>query len=45
MTAADSILEYFFHRFSEKIRLDISFESSARQKISHETPGLIFFKR
>ena len=33
MTAADSILEYFFHRFSERIRLDISFESSARQKI------------
>ena len=31
-TAADDIHEYFFH-FSEKIRLDVSSESSARQRI------------
>ena len=33
MTAADDNLEYFFIVFSEKISLDISFESSARQRI------------
>ena len=27
MTAADDIHKYFFHNFSEKIRLDISCES------------------
>ena len=32
-TAADDIHQYFFIFFSEKIRLDISCESSARQKI------------
>ena len=32
-TAADDIFEYFFIVFLEKIRLDISSESSARQKI------------
>ena len=32
-TAADNILKYFFHHFSEKIRLDVSSESSARQRI------------
>ena len=29
-TAADDIHKYFFHCFSEKIRLDVSSESSAR---------------
>ena len=29
MTAADDIHKYFFHCFSEKIRLDVSSESSA----------------
>ena len=32
-TVADDIHEYFFHYFSEKIRLDVSSESSARQRI------------
>ena len=32
-TAADDSLEYFFQHFSEKIRLVISCESSARQRI------------
>ena len=32
-TAADNIYKYFFIFFSEKIRFDISCESSARQKI------------
>ena len=35
-TAADNIHKYFFHCFSEKIRLDVSSESSA---------SLIFFER
>ena len=33
MTAADDIHKYFFYCFSEKIRLDVSSESSARQRI------------
>ena len=33
MTAADDIHKYFFHCFSEKIRLNVSSESSARQNI------------
>ena len=33
MTAAEDIHKYLFHCFSEKIRLDISSESSARQRI------------
>ena len=33
MTAADDSLKYFFIVFSEKIRLDISCESSAVQRI------------
>ena len=33
MTAADDNHKYFFHCFSEKIRLDVTSESSARQKI------------
>ena len=32
-TAADDIQKYFFHCFPEKIRLDVSSESSARQRI------------
>ena len=32
-TAADNIYKYFIHCFSEKIRLDVSRESSARQRI------------
>ena len=32
-TAADDIHKYFFIVFSEKIRLDASSESSARQRI------------
>ena len=32
-TAADDIHTYFFIFFSEKIRLDVSSESSARQRI------------
>ena len=32
-TAADDIHKYYFHCFSGKIRLDISSESCARQKI------------
>ena len=32
-TAADDIHKYFFHCFSEKIRLDVSSESSAMQRI------------
>ena len=32
-TAADDIHKYFFYCFSEKIRLDVSCESSARQRI------------
>ena len=32
-TAADDIHKYFFHCVSEKIRLDASSESSARQRI------------
>ena len=31
-TAADDIHKYFFHCFSEKMRLDVSSESSARQR-------------
>ena len=33
MTAAGGNLEYFFYCFSEKLRLDISHESSAGQRI------------
>ena len=43
-TAADDIHKYF-HCFSEKIRLDISSESSARVEDSLEKSGLIFFER
>ena len=41
MTAADDIHTYFFIVFSEKIRLDISSESSARQR-SHMKNQALF---
>ena len=42
--AADDSLEYFFHCFSEKIRLDISCESSAWQRIHMKHQALFFLK-
>ena len=39
-TAADDIYKYFFGYFSEKIRLDISCESSARQRIHMKQQAL-----
>ena len=39
-TAAEDILKYFFHYFSEKIRLDVSSESSARQRIHKKNQAL-----
>ena len=44
MTAADDIHKYFFKRFSEKIRLDISCESSARQRIHMKHQALFSSK-
>ena len=41
-TAANDFYKYFFHCFSEKIRLDVSSESSARQRIHMKKSGLIF---
>ena len=44
-TAADNIDKYFFFFFfSEKIRLDISFESSARQRIHMKLQALFSLK-
>ena len=43
-TAADDILKYFFHCFSEKIRLDVSSESSARQRIYMQNQALFSSK-
>ena len=43
MTAADNIHQYF-HCFSEKIRLDISCESPARQRIHIKHQGLFLLK-
>ena len=40
-TAADDIHKYFFIVFSEKIRLDVSCESSARQRI-HSKHQVLF---
>ena len=40
MTAADNIHKYFFHCFLEKIRLDVSSESSARQRIHMKNQAL-----
>ena len=44
MTAADDIHKYFFHCFSEKIRLDVSSESSARQRIHMKNQALFSLK-
>ena len=43
-TAAHDIYEYFFIIFSEKIRLDISCESSARQRIHMEHQATFPYK-
>ena len=45
MTAADDSLEYFFQHFSEKIRLDILCESSARQRIHIKHQALFIVKK
>ena len=42
--AADNIHKYFFIVFSEKIRLDVSSESSARQRIHMKNQALFFSK-
>ena len=39
-TAADDIHKYFFIAFSEKISLDVSCESSARQRIRMKNQAL-----
>ena len=44
MTAADNIHKYFFHCFSEKIRLDVSSESSVRQRIHMKNQALFSLK-
>ena len=44
MTAADDIHKYFCQFFSEKIRLDVSSESSARQRIHMKNEALISLK-
>ena len=43
-TAAEDNLEYFFHCVSKKIRLDISFEFSARQRIHMKYQALFSSK-
>ena len=43
-TAADDIHKYFFFFFSEKTRLDVSSESSARQRIHMKNPALFSLK-
>ena len=43
-TAADDIHKYFFHCFSEKIRLEVSSESSARQRIHMKNQALFSSK-
>ena len=43
-TAADDIHKYFFHCFSEKIRHDVSSESSARQRIHMKNQALFSSK-
>ena len=43
-TAADNIHKYFLHCFSEKIILDISCESSARQRIHMKHQALFSSK-
>ena len=43
-TAADDFHKYFFHCFSEKVRLDVSCESSARQRIHLKNQALFSLK-
>ena len=43
-TAADDIHKYFFHCFSEKIRHDVSSESSAKQRIHMKNQALFSLK-
>ena len=43
-TAADDIQVLFFHRFSEKIRLDVSSESFARQSIHMKNQAIFSLK-
>ena len=43
-TAADDIHKYFFVCFSEKIRLGVSSESSARQRIHMKNQALFSLK-
>ena len=43
-TAADDIHKYFFHCFSEKTRLDVSSEFSARQRIHMKNQALFSSK-
>ena len=43
-TAADDIHKYFFLCFSEKVRLDVSSESSARQRIHMKNQALFSLK-
>ena len=45
MSAADDIHNYFFHCFSEKIRLDVSSESPARQRIHMKKKTKPYFLR
>ena len=44
MTAADDIHKYFFIVFSEKLRLNVSNESSARQRIHKKNQVLFSLK-
>ena len=44
MTEADDIHKYLFHCFSEKIRLDVSSESSAGQRIHTKNQALFSSK-
>ena len=44
MIAVDDIHKYFFHCFSENIRLDVSCESSARQRIHMKNKALFSSK-
>ena len=41
MTAADDIHKYFFIVFQRKLRLDVSSESSARQRIHMKNQALV----
>ena len=43
-TAADHIHKYFFHCFSEKVRHDVSSESSAGQRIHMKNQALFSSK-